>query len=327
MRRIFGLAATVVFSTTLSVTAPPAYAAGGLAWDQVTKFSTDGTIPDPNFTQDFQTASQPAEQPRQRGGMFGGIQNSINAATVAMQSFKTGIAERHYIAGSLERIDNLGQQTATITDCNARTITYLNLAKKTYRVVSMDQPEEPRSVSTAGPSRPEPVRTPDDTRMKINYTSQSLGARQLDGVATDGYKALMSVTVIKPNEAPRTMNTNLTEYVSKYEEPHQACPGRYYGMGSRSTDGSGMGSMAMNMQMTRQINAAMRTSTGDPRFTVTSSGPPLPKGRLDLFTAYQFEGQQSKGGFATIIERGNVHQITDGDKSIFGVPPDFTKET
>src|SRR5579884_3387215 len=161
MRRIFGLA--LVFTATLSTTIPPAYAAGGLAWDPVTKFSRDGTIPDPNFAQDFQTASAPPAQSKQHGGMFGGIQNSINAATAAMQTFKTGIAERHYVAGSLERVDNLGQQTATITDCNARTITYLNLAKKTYRVVSMDQPEQPRSVSTAGPSRPEPARTPDDT--------------------------------------------------------------------------------------------------------------------------------------------------------------------
>jgi hypothetical protein len=84
----------------------------------------------------------------------------------------------------------------------------------------------------------------------------------------------------------------------------------------------------MNMQMTRELNAAMRTSTGDPRFTFTSNGPPLPKGRLDLYTVYQFQGQQSnRGGFATIVERGNVHQISDGDKSIFGVPADFTKES
>ena len=62
MRRFAAVNVTVL-AFALGATALPSNAAGGLAWDQVTKFSMDGSIPEPNFEQDFQTASQRQEQP------------------------------------------------------------------------------------------------------------------------------------------------------------------------------------------------------------------------------------------------------------------------
>ena len=64
-------------------------------------------------------------------------------AQSAQQMMQTGLAEKHYVAGSKERTDEVVMQTATITDCVARTITTLNFRDKTYRVVSMDQPKRP----------------------------------------------------------------------------------------------------------------------------------------------------------------------------------------
>ena len=312
---------------TLVSTALPSIAADGLAWDQVMKFSMDGSIPEPNFAQDFQAASQPAPQEPQHGGMFGGMMPSMGAAMGAMQMFRTGIAERHYVAGNLERVDNVAQQTATITDCNARTITYLNLAKKTYRVVSMDQPQGPPSAG-GQPERRPPAMRDDDTRFKLAYTSQSLGPKQIDGAGTDGYQVAMAVTIVRPNAEAQTMNMNLTQYFSSYAQPQETChPPHGGGMGPPSGAGP-MAAMGNNAEMTRMINEAMRTPGGDPRFTLTSSGPPLPKGRLDLFSVYQFGGGQQSGGrgFATILERGNVRPISGSDQTIFGVPSDFTKE-
>lgn len=327
MRRI-AIFASLVLVASLLGTLVPAQAAGGLAWDQVTKFSMDGTIPEPNFEQDFQTASQPPAQ-QAHGGMFGGMTASLNAAMGAMQMFKTGIAERHYVAGNLERIDNLAQQTATITDCNARTITYLDLAKKTYRVVSMDQPSGAAPAPRQGPQQ-RPSMQDDNTRFQMAYTSQALGPKQIDGINADGYKATMTITIIRPDEQPQTMNSNITEYVSSYAQPHQSCRAPHMGMRGGAGPGLGpgpMGAMSRNMDVSRMMNEAMRTPSGDPRFTVTSTGPPLPSGRLDVFSVYAFAGGQSNGrGFATILERGNIRQINDTDQSIFGVPADFTKE-
>ncbi|MGH7660111.1 MAG: hypothetical protein ACRENA_04230 [Vulcanimicrobiaceae bacterium] len=325
MRRVAAIHGSVL-AFALIATALPSSAAGGLAWDQVTKFSMDGSIPEPNFQQDFETASQSAQDQPQHHGMFGGIQNSINAAMGGLQMMQRGIAEHHYVAGSFMRVDNVAEQTAVIVDCAARTMTYLNLAKKTYRVASLDQPPPPSSGKPgSGPQQEVRPEKDDGTRYKVAYNSQALGAKKIGGLNTDGYKADMSITVMRPNTDPQTMTTNLTEYVSSYAEPHQSCPPIYVGM-APGGGGGGRGPMA-TVQMTHIINAAMRTPGGDPRFTFSATGPSLPAGRLDMFSVYQFMGQGGGRGFATILERGNVHQINDGDKSLFGVPPDFTKET
>ncbi|MBV8602832.1 MAG: hypothetical protein JO359_14810, partial [Candidatus Eremiobacteraeota bacterium] len=149
LRSTLAAAAALVFAVT--ATALPAFAATGIAWDQVTRFSMDGSVPQPNFGPDFQAASQPAPQ---RGGMFGGMTNAMAAMGHMLQS---GIAERHYVAGNLRRTDQVAEQTATIVNCGARTITYLDLGKKTYRVVSMDQPTTPSSGGSSprgNPSQP-----------------------------------------------------------------------------------------------------------------------------------------------------------------------------
>ena len=327
MRSTVALVALIALCSGLAVTAAPSEAASGLAWDQVTKFSMDGSVPEPNFAQDWQAASQPAPQ-QQHGGMFGAMSAQINSAMAMAQSMKTGMAERHFVAGNLSRTDNLAGQTATIVDCGARTITYLDLAKKTYRVVSMDQPQ---TAPHSGGGRPEGSNSPmqdDGTRFKIAYTSQALGPKPIDGVNTDGYKAAMTITIIKSDGSSQTMQTNLTQYVSSYGQPSQSCPAGRMAMSGMPGMGGPMAAMASNANMTHMINEAMRTPSGDQRFTMTSSGPPLPTGRLDMFSVYQFQGQNGQGrAFATIIERGNVHPVSDTDKAIFGIPPDFTKES
>ena len=258
--------------------------------------------------------------------MFGAMTAQINSGWRAMQSMKNGMAERHFVAGNLERTDNMAAQTATIVDCSARTITYLDLAKKTYRVVSMDQPQiaalRRRNARYNSPMQD------DGTRFKIAYASQALGPKPIDGVNTDGYKADMTITITKTDGSSQTMQTNVTQYVSSYGQPTQSCPAGRMAMAGMPGGGGPMAAMMSSMNMTHMINDAMRTPNGDQRFTFSSTGPPLPSGQLDMFTVFQFQGQNSQGrGFATIIERGNVHPVSDTDKSIFGIPPDFTKES
>jgi len=329
MRRSVALVALFALCSGIVLTVSPSDAATGLAWDQVTKFSMDGTVPEPNFGQDWQTASQPAQQQQQHGGMFGAMSAQINSAMAIAQSMKTGMAERHFVAGNFERTDNVAAQTATIVDCAARTITYLDLAKKTYRIVSMDQPQSAPRPGAGGSHESNSPMQDDGTRFKIVYASQALGPKQIEGVNTDGYKAAVTMTITKSDGSSQTMQTNLTQYVSSYGQPMQSCPGGRMAMAGMSGGGPGpMAAMMSSMNTTHMINDAMRTPNGDLRFTVSSSGPPLPSGRLDMFSVYQFQAQNGQGrGFVTLIERGNVHTVSDTDKAIFGIPPDFTKES
>ena len=138
-----GALAVAIAIALLAGSALPACAApGGLAWDSVSKLAMSadaGSLQPGSFSDDFAAASAPQQS---GGGLFG---HMIPQQALAMMH--SGIAERHYVAGSKERTDQVAAQTATIVDCRARTITTLDLAKKTYRVTSMDQP------SASGPAQ------------------------------------------------------------------------------------------------------------------------------------------------------------------------------
>ena len=320
----FRIAITTAVVVAFAAQLAPASAANGLAWDAVTKFVTSGdtsSLQPGTFTSDFQTASQP---PPSHGGMFAKIQN---AAEGAMASFKNGTAERHYVAGSKTRIDMVALQTATIVDCSARTLTTLDLKAKTYHVTSLDHPSTP-STSGGGPSGPEPRATDDGSKVALSVTTKSLGPKQIDAVNTNGYSSDMKVTVTKPGQTPQTSEMTTTGYYTGTPMPSASCrePGEV-----TSQQHAGMSGGQMGGAMLANYAAAMRAlhdSKGNPRFTVSASGPTLPIGTLSLWDLVTFPGQGSSEGhsFSLLTERGNVRTVTDSDP-IFSVPSDFTQQT
>jgi hypothetical protein len=300
---------------------PPAFAATGMAWDSVTKMSTGDAAPQPgNFASDFAAASQPAASPQQRGGLFGGIAAGALAGAGGMiAAMQNGTAAHNYVAGSFRRTDDVGSQTATILDCSARTLTSLDLAKKTYRVTSLDAPRPSTGAGSAGAPAGRGGGTPfqdDGSKIAIAFVTTPLGPKTIDTVPTDGYQFAMTTTMTKPSGESQSAQMQMTSYFSAFATPNLACSAA-----GAAAAVPGLPAMAMY----RQIMDAMQTSSGDPRITVTSSGPAAPTGKLPLFTAITPKAQGGRGGFAMTIENGNVHQVSDTDKSIFGVPPDFTK--
>jgi hypothetical protein len=296
----------------------PAVAETGMAWDSVLKLSTDGSLPAPgNFSSDFQTASQTSTPPPQRGGLFGGITNAIGAANSALSAMRNGFAQRHYAAGSFVRSDDLASRTATIVDCRARTLTTLDLAKKTYRVTSLDAPVRTAPANGAERSPPGPAATDDGSKIAIKMTASALGPKTIDTVPTDGYAFNMTTTVTKPSGESESADMAMTSYFSSFAQPSEAC-----GRGSAPPAAGVAG--APNMAMYQQVMRAMITPNGDPRITVSSSGPTPPSGRFPLYTSMAPKSN-GRGGFGMVVENGNVRQISDGDQTIFGIPPDFTK--
>jgi hypothetical protein len=79
---------------------------------------------------------------------------------------------------------------------------------------------------------------------------------------------------------------------------------------------------------------AMRTPKGDPRFSVTTSGPPTPASRFPMWQNVAMTGSASGNGRSSgsgngsiniLSERGDLRApISDGDP-IFGIPAGFTK--
>lgn len=276
----------------------------------------DGTVPPPGtFAADFATASQPAAPPPQRGGPFGGIAAAMGAAGAAMASMRNGIAQRHYVAGNFVRTDDVANQKATIVDCGARTVTTLDLAAKTYRVVSLDAPVAPGGAPGQRPGPPGPAPVDDGSKIDIKMTSAALGPKTIDSVATNGYQVEMLTTVTKPTGEAQSMDVATTSYFSGYGQPAEGCARGF---------AAAAPPMMPNAGALQSMMSAMSSPSGDPRVTVSASGPPLPAGKLPLYLAMQPKAN-GRGGFAMLLENGDVREVSDGDKTIFGVPADFMK--
>ena len=322
MKQLLGLLATLSIVATV---VPAAAASPGIAYDSVTKFAMGSDAAQPGtFDADFQAASQPAPQQPSRGGLFGGLNAALAQAASMTNMMKSGFAERHFIAGQRERVDNLAAQTATILDCQARTLATLDLKNKTYKLVSLDAPQPPPAPSRGAPAAPQAVATDDGSKIAMAITNQALGPRQIGSDATDGFQTNINMTITRPGSQSVTTQMTTTEYVVKRSDYTLAC-------GGVASSAPGPGAAALSQYAMAQRAMAMN----NPRFTVTSSGPALPAGRFSVFTAITMAAAAPTsgaapasggppGGFASIIERGHERAITDDDP-IFTIPADFTK--
>lgn len=320
MKQLLGLAGLIGI---LGTVVPAAAASPGIAYDSVTKFAigSDAAAAQPGtFEADFQTASQPVQAPPARGGLFGGLNAAMAQGLAMASSMKTGLAERHYIAGQKQRVDNLGAQTATILDCQARTLATLDLKNKTYKLVSLDAPQPPPAARREAPEAPQPVATDDGSKIAMSVTNQALGPRQVGPDSTDGYRSDISMTITRPNSQPVTSQITTTEYVTKLSDYTLACGGI-----TSSAPGPGVAALSQYATMQRAM------AQNNPRFSVSSSGPALPAGRFSVFTIFTMGGSGAPSGnagapagFASVIERGHERTITDDDPA-FTIPADFTK--
>jgi hypothetical protein len=296
-----------------------AAAPSGLAWDSVSKLAmtTDPSALQPGSFEDDYSAAASAQPPAQGGGgLLGHFKQQIAMAQSAQQMMQTGMAEKHYVAGSKERTDQVVLQTATITDCVARTITTLNLRNKTYRVVSMDQP----SAATSGGGSAGGSATKDDgTKIAIVVANTALGARAVGGEQTNGYRSDMTFTETKPTGEAHTQNANLIGYYAAFTQPFPHCSGSGAWSGDISP-GQGLAMMAAASKMMRELAAAGL----DKRFSIKQSGPTLPFVNFSMYQAITFSAQNGQAA-ALVTERGHVHPV-DANDPAFSIPSDFTKE-
>ena len=317
--------AWTVFALASAFTPSPASSAlppAGLAYDEVTKVIIGENAPEPGtFTADFQAAAntqKSAAAPATHRGLLGGIMNTIDLAKNGMNLLKSGTASSKYYLAGWERTDDAGAQTATITKPRERQIIYLNMAKKTYHVVdsngqtvSNTPPPMNRERNSAAPSQP------GSGKLDINVSTTSLGARVIDNIPTTGYKLTFNLTESQSTGScsDGTFQTSMIEYVSAYAQPRIA---------SSPT-------APVRLPMRPELMALKPGCTPTIRMHSTG-GAHMPADRLALWMlvvigvgAPTAQGEM-RGGFSTLIERGNVHALGAADKTLFSIPADFTKE-
>lgn len=317
---------TIVLSLTIAVAAPRGGNTAGIAYDEVTKILDVNETTEPgSFDSDFSSAvaaSKAASQPGTHHGLFGSIMNAMDAARGAMNMMKTGFASSNALYGGMERIDDLGAQTATIEKPQQHQIIALNLAKKTYRIVdtsagpSVAPDAMQRSQTAMQGGRPP---QPGTGKLDVRVSTMSLGSRIISNVPTTGYKISFSLTETQSTGSCRdgSFSTLVTEYVSNYAEPGLA----------------GSSPRAQSRPMAHPELMALTPGCRPTITTHSSMGAQAQSNRLVMWMLVTVGGNapsaqgQMRGGFSTLMERGNVRTLSAADKSMFQIPPDFTQET
>jgi hypothetical protein len=297
----------------------------GLAWDSVTKFSRSGdaaTLQPGSFDQDYAQAAAVAPPPESTGGgMMGKMKQAMAMAQHLQALLRNGFAERHYVAGSKERIDEVSDQKAAILDCAAGTMTTLDVRRKTYRVESLNA--SPAPSSSGGATAPQPRATDDVTSIAITIANTALGAKNIGGQPTNGFSSEMSFKETNASGKAQSYNGDLVGYYSNYANPSPACEGpRPAAPGRQSPMDAAQTLTAMTAGFTR-FTRALALAGADSRFSIKQSGPALPRGKFAMYQAATIGGGP-EGGATFVSERGNLRPIS-ADDPIFGVPSDFTR--
>ena len=336
MKRInvVGIACAALLCTV--VASPPARGAlpmpvTGLAFDEVTKFIMgDATPPEPGtFAADFAAAVNTQKAPPAHRGLLGGIMNTVDMAKNAVNLFKTGTAVSKAYLGRMERTDDLSTQTATIAKPQQHQLIMLNLAKKTYRIIDTNAPEQPetstpvdRGRAQPGPrERPGPPPQPGTGKLDMTVSSTQIGPKVVENIPTTGYRVSFSLAETQSTGSCQDGNfkTAMVSYVSNYVQPQP--PSAPVAMGRPA------------MPPMRPELSAMQPGCAP---TITShvvGGAQPPPDRLALWSlmtvsagAPSAQGPMN-GGFSTLIERGNVRVLGVADKTLFEIPADFTRES
>jgi hypothetical protein len=296
-------------------------AENGVAWDAVTKFSMSAdaaNLQPGSFDQDYAQAASVQPVSDSGGGIFGKVNQAMAMAKHMQALMQNGFAEKHYVADAKSRVDQVSEQTATITDCSARTITTLDLRKHTYKVESLDQ-SSPRSSSSGG-AAPMPRPTDDGSRIAIVIANTAIGSKTVGGQAASGFKSDMSFTQTKPSGEKQSFNGDLLAYYSSLANPTASC----FSSGLPAGTGNAAAPFAASATGYAGFMRALALAGIDKRFTLKQSGPPLPRNKFPMFEAVTIGGGRSGGG-TFVTERGNVRPIGSNDP-IFSVPPGFTRE-
>lgn len=305
--------AAVVIGTAVGPVTPAHAAATDLSYNEISRVVMGGPSPAPgsynsgSFDGDFAAATK-----KQGGGLFGMVKN-------AMSALNAGIGSSLYYLNNMERDDDVKNQTGTITIADKQEIIHLDYGAKTYWISTpnpnatmppMAAPQPQAQQSMAPPQ-------PGTAKVAITVATTSLGSKNLGGVDTDGYQITFKIVSTNATGSCKngTFETSLIEFVSSYPEPQLHYPMPAHMMPRPSAQAlEAPEAAAMGPGCTPKVTARVH------------QGPTAPSDRLvmwELLTLNMGTGTGRGGGFATVIERGDVKPLGAGDAGLFAPPAGF----
>jgi hypothetical protein len=370
LRSLLRLGAAVALAALVSPLAPSAAPAPGLGYDEIVRVVVGAAPPPPgNFQADVASlnaaaaAATPTPAPRKRGIGFGAIAGAVlggggagsiggaiagdaasNAADNAMQqslgtqfsalgasirSFLQPHLMRYAYYNGWERVDDVSMQTATIRKCDIGQVYQLDLAKKTYSVYDPNSEPTPAAAAPppqrgARPSAPGAPQPPGTAVADVSTSVKPLGPLRIENQATTGYASTATFATTQATGSCRDASMSITtqEYLSALSRPPvTSCP---------------VHRAPVPQSATEAVSPPQTTGGCRPTMAFHTSGPPVPAGKLALYTLVTMNGSagatpapapaaSGATGVGFLTERGNIKSLGATDASLFGIPDDFTR--
>lgn len=366
LRSLLRVGGAVALAALVSPVAPSAAPGPGVAYDEIVRVLVSATPPPPgNFQADVaainSTGPAPTPTPARKrsiglgsiasavlsgggAGAIGGaiaedvaanaldnaLQQSLGAQFAALgasvRSFLQPHLMRYAYYNGWERVDDIADQTATIRKCDVGQVYRLNLAKKTYSVYdpnaepspSATAPPPPRGGRPAAPGTPAP---PGTAVADVSSTTRALGPMRIENQPTNGYDSTASFVVSQATGSCRNASASIStdEYLSALNRPTvTSCPARRAPVPESANEA---------------VTPPQPTGGCRPTLTFHNSGPPVPPGKLSLYTLVTMNGSgatpapsaSGAPGIGFLTERGNIKSLGESDAALFSVPSDFTK--
>lgn len=368
IRSLLRVSAAVALAVLVSPLAPSAAPAPGIAYDEIVRIVISATPPPPgNFQADVASINSqaavatPTPAPRPRGIGLGAIAGALlpggggagsiagavasNAISNAMENAlqqslgaqfaSLGASIRSFLQPHLmryayyngwERVDDVTEQTATIRKCDIGQVYRLDLAKKTYSVYDPNSEPTPAAAAPAPQrgARPAPAGAPAPPGTAIadvSATTKALGPMRIENQATSGYDSTAAFAMTQATGSCRngSMSVTTQEYLSTINQPAvTSCPVRR---------------APVPLSANEVVTPPQPTGGCRPTLTFHNSGPPVPSGKLSLYSLITMNGSgggatpaptaSGPSGVGFLTERGNIKTVND--ETLFGIPAGFTK--
>lgn len=309
----------------------PAPKAVGLQYDQIVRMVISPATPPPpgSFSQAYQAliaaeqgqASAQSAPPKHHGlaGLaeaFGNAGAQMEKAAKQMQNMmQYGTLTRIAYYNGWVRTDDVVAQTAVIDKCRQHQAIYLDLGKKTYRIVDTSAKPDvqpcPAPQMPGTPQREVVNEAPGTADLSITSKQQNLGAMTLEGVPTAGSTNTIQMAMTNATGSCKNQSYGMqtTRYVSNITPPRRYCPlPKIENVPTTPEDVVVHG--GCKPKMTGSMSGAYWMHEGD---------------KLEMYSRMSMISGEGAGRFDAVTQRGNVTWLQKAQAdALFSVPAGFT---
>jgi hypothetical protein len=298
-----------------------------IAYDEINRMAFAQITPPPvgAFGGDYQNImatvqSGPQAQPQRPHGLGGFLSHAMGLPEGAnmqnpMQSMQLGTLKHYtyYWVKGWIRVDDPVAHTAAIYKCREHQTLYLDLVKKTYRIVNDadDSQQAQAPAGMEGNPYAQRMMEPGTATMTVDAKAAALGPKAVEGIKTQGFDSTnaLSITNATGSCHDGSFSSRVVEYVAGFGEQRAYCPLPGHASGDAAQYGGPIGGCK-------------------PTFTVHHSGTIHPNAdRFRMYRMSQFNTAQGQGG-AMVMERGHVTWLYNADiPPLFEIPAGFTEQT